>query len=214
MASKGKPSPTATTFAILGQLAWGEATTYELVKAMRRNLRFIWPRAESRIYEEAKRLVSAGWARARVSRTGLRPRTQYSITPAGRRQLRRWLGEAPDTITLEHAPLLRVFFGANGGREDMLAAIAAVRNYADDMLAIGVPLGQQYLDREHPQQHEVHVRALTFDFLFNWALLNRQWSQRAAREVERWPDTLPDDEKHRRALELIRATLAAHGVEG
>ena len=51
---------TTTSYAILGQLAWGEATTYELVKAMGRNLRFMWPRAESRIYEEAKRLVVAG----------------------------------------------------------------------------------------------------------------------------------------------------------
>jgi hypothetical protein len=31
-------SPTTTRYAILGQLAWGEATTYELMKAMGRNL--------------------------------------------------------------------------------------------------------------------------------------------------------------------------------
>lgn len=46
-----EPSKTSarTTYAILGQLAWGEAARYELVKAMRRNLRSCGsgPRAES-----------------------------------------------------------------------------------------------------------------------------------------------------------------------
>jgi PadR family transcriptional regulator, regulatory protein AphA len=42
----------------------GEASAYELTKAMRRNLRFFWPRAEARIYAEAKRLAEAGLASA------------------------------------------------------------------------------------------------------------------------------------------------------
>ena len=60
-----KGASTTTTYAILGQLVWGEATTYELVKAMRRNLRYTWPRAESRIYQEATRLVDASLATSR-----------------------------------------------------------------------------------------------------------------------------------------------------
>jgi DNA-binding PadR family transcriptional regulator len=72
-----------TSHAILGQLAWGEATTYELVKAMVRNMRFMWPRAESRIYEEAKRLVDAGLAEAHEGSTG---RRRATAGPAGGRR--------------------------------------------------------------------------------------------------------------------------------
>src|SRR4051794_12849275 len=142
--------PTTTTYAILGQLAWGEATTYELVKAMGRNLRFMWPRAESRIYEEAKRLVSGGLAVAREGRTGRRRRTTYAITDAGRRALGEWLSTPPEGIALEHGPLLRLLLGRQGRPEDLRAAVAATRAHADAMLAVGESLGREYLERGHP----------------------------------------------------------------
>src|SRR5436305_15165628 len=106
---RGKPVLATTSFGILGQLAWGEASTYELVKAMSRNLRFIWPRAESRIYDEAKRLVAAGLATAREGHTGRRRRTVYAITRAGREALSAWLATPPaGAMSLESEPLLRV----------------------------------------------------------------------------------------------------------
>ena len=202
-----KSALSTTSYAILGQLAWGDATTYELVKAMRRNLRYIWPRAESRIYQEAKRLLNAGLVTASVGSTGRRRRTVYSITPAGRDALRTWLAGPVGTITLEHEPLLRIFLGREGTPDDLLRALEAVRDHAEAMLAIGRPLGSEYLERVHPQQLEVHLRALSFDYLFNWALLNRDWASRAHREIARWADTEPDAEKQRRALRRIRQTL-------
>lgn len=209
MVPRRKPSPTTTTYAILGQLAWGEATTYELVKAMRRNLRYMWPRAESRIYEEAKRLEHAGLVTSRAGATGKRPHTVYSITDDGRAALRSWLSSKPGTITLEHEPLLRVFLGGQGQPEDLRAALAAVREHAETMLAIGRPLAQEYLDGVHPQQHEVHLRALSFDYLYRWALYNRDWANRAEDEIRRWSTVKPDDAKHARALQRIRAALAS-----
>jgi PadR family transcriptional regulator AphA len=198
-----------TSFAILGQLAWGEATTYELVKAMSRNLRFIWPRAESRIYDEAKRLVAAGLATASEGHTGRRRRSTYAITPAGVDALREWLATAPGNISLESEALLRVILGGRGTPADLLAAIEAVRDHAEAMLAVGTPLGHEYLDGQHPQQHEVHLRALTFDYLYGWAQFNRAWAQRAAGEVALWTDVSPDEAKHRRALDSIRGRVAS-----
>ena len=45
------------------------------------------------------------------------------------------------------------------------------------MLAIGDSLAGEYLAGEHPQQEEVHLRALTFDYLYRWAQLNREWAE-------------------------------------
>jgi DNA-binding PadR family transcriptional regulator len=207
MVSKSNPELTTTSFALLGQLAWGEASTYELVKAMRRNLRYMWPRAESRIYDEAKRLVDAGLATAQAGATGKRRRTVYAITPAGLAALRGWLAAKPGAISLEHEPLLRVFLGGQGRPEDVLAAVRAVRDHADAMLAVGRPLAQEYLDRTHPQQHEVHLRALSFDYLYSWAMLNRAWAERTEREIMRWSDLALDPAKHSRAVARIRKTL-------
>ncbi len=204
MARSKRAATTTTTYAILGQLAWGDATTYELVKAMRRNLRFMWPRAESRIYEEAKRLEDAGLVAAREGSTGRRKRTVYSITDAGLAALREWLASPAGPISLENEPLLRVFLGGRGRPEDLLRAVAAVSAHAEGMLAIGTPLAQEYLDGTHPQQDEVHLRALSFDYLYRWALFNREWAARAEAEIARWQDAAPDDQKHARALARIR----------
>lgn len=202
------PPPTTTTYAILGQLAWGEVTTYELVKAMRRNLRYLWPRAESRIYQEVRRLVDAGFAVARPGVTGKRRRTTYSITPSGLAALRSWLaGRERLTVTVEHEPLLRVFLAGQGRPDDLLAAVAAARASAQEMLAIGRPLAGEYVAGAHPQQHEVHLRALVFDFLYRWALLTSDWADRAEREIATWQTLAPDPDKHARALHTIRTAL-------
>ncbi|MBV8953692.1 MAG: PadR family transcriptional regulator [Solirubrobacterales bacterium] len=205
------PRLTTTTYAILGQLGWGEQTTYELVKAMGRNLRFIWPRAESRIYEEARRLVSSGLATAREGRSGRRRRTTYAITEEGRQALRNWLAGEPEGIALEHGPLLRILLGRQARPEDLLAAVRVAREHAEKMLAVGAPLAQEYLDGRHAQQQEVHLRSLTFDYLYRWALFNRDWADRTEAELRRWRDTEPTAAKHRRALQRIRDAVN-HGL--
>jgi PadR family transcriptional regulator, regulatory protein AphA len=200
---------TTTSYAILGQLAWGEAGTYELVKAMRRNLRYMWPRAESRIYAEVKRLDERGLVSAHAGASGERRRVSYRITELGRQALREWLTGPPGGIALEHEPLLRVFLGAEGAPQDLLRAIRATREHAEEMLARGQPLAEEYLGSRHPQQHEVHLRALSFDYLYRWALMNLEWAERAEREVLRWDGTAGNPAREARALSTIRAALRA-----
>ena len=55
---------------------------------MQRNVHFYFPRVESQIYAEPKRLVAAGLAEATAEMTGKRARTVYAITEAGRAELR------------------------------------------------------------------------------------------------------------------------------
>jgi PadR family transcriptional regulator AphA len=197
----------ATSAALLGQLAWREQSTYELVKAMGGNVRFFWPRAESHVYREVKRLTAAGMATASAGATGRRPRTTYSITAAGRGALARWLAQPPGGVVLEHEPLLRVFIASNGTRADLLAAIAAARAQAEAMLAIGDGIAEQYHARTHPFQREVHVRALTFDYLYSWARHTVDWADRAEADVRGWRDLRPGPTKERRALERLRAIV-------
>jgi DNA-binding PadR family transcriptional regulator len=195
----------ATGAAVLGQLAWREQSTYELVKAMGGNVRFFWPRAESHVYREVKRLTAAGLALAERGATGRRPRTVYRISAAGRTALAAWLAAPPGGVALEHEPLLRVFIATSGRREDLLRAIAAARSQADAMIAIGDGLADLYLAGEHPFQEDVHIRALTFDYLYNWARHTIEWADRAEADVRSWRDLRPGRAKHVRALARLRA---------
>jgi PadR family transcriptional regulator AphA len=200
-------SISGTDAALLGQLAWRAQTPYELAKGMERNLRFFWPRAASHVYRQVKRLEDAGLASAERGTTGRRPRTVYAITAAGRAALQAWLAAEPGGIELEHEPLLRVFLSASGRPEDALRAIRAARERAEAMLAIGRPLGEEYLAGAHAFQDQVHIRALSYDYLYRWAELTLDWAQRAEREVARWDDTAPSPAKERRALARLRELL-------
>ncbi len=64
------PADSWTISTIAGShVAWWakySSAMYELACSMRRTLRWFWPRAESVIYAEAKRLEAAGLATSRV----------------------------------------------------------------------------------------------------------------------------------------------------
>ena len=49
---------TGTTYAVLGLLAVQPWSTYELTQQMERTLGRVWPRAQSKLYEEPKKLVA------------------------------------------------------------------------------------------------------------------------------------------------------------
>ena len=90
------PAMTTTSYAILGLLTVKPWTTHELVQQVDRSLRRIWPHAQSKLYEEPKKLVAHGYARATDDPVDRRRRTRYTITAKGRRALAAWLREPGD----------------------------------------------------------------------------------------------------------------------
>jgi len=201
---------TATTAnAILGLLALRpQWSTSDLTRQLRRNMRFFWPRAESQIYEEAKRLVVKGFARSDRTFTGRRPRTIYRITAAGRRALGAWLATPPRATALECEPLLRVFLADFGTRAQLDVALAQVRADAVAILTVGRTVGAEYLAGTAPFQDQVHVRALVLDFLSHHARMLHDWTERTERVFERWDD--PTTDRQALAAEIIRSNLAEY----
>ncbi|MCP9950760.1 PadR family transcriptional regulator [Actinomadura madurae] len=117
---------TTTSYAILGLLALRDHTTYELTKQMQRTVGYIWPRAERKLYDEPKRLVAAGYAEAVQDLVGRRRRTTYSITPAGREALARWLGTEPAPPAMEFEGMLRVLFADQGDIDQLRRSLRAI----------------------------------------------------------------------------------------
>jgi PadR family transcriptional regulator AphA len=194
---------TTTSYAVLGQIALASGSAYELTKRMRRNYRFFWPRAESRLYDEARRLVDGGLASAERAFTGRRARTGYSLTPRGRSALQTWLAEPPAPgWAFQYEPLLRVFLGNFGTREQLLAAIEQARGDAEELFAVAEDVAADYAAGTAEGQPHVHVRALVFDFLFHQGDAIRAWAERARADVEAW-DGLGADERRARALARI-----------
>lgn len=197
---------TATTAnALLGLLALRpEWTTWELTTELRRNMRFFWPRAESRILAELKRLDGDGLVRARREAVGRRPRTVYAITAKGHRHLSAWLETAPRETTLESEPLLRVMFGDLGSTEALRGALDRVEEDALAIVAVGRALAVEYAAGTAPFQEQVHVRAFIFDYLTTHATGLLDWVARSRQALDEWP-SLSEAERADHAVQRITA---------
>jgi DNA-binding PadR family transcriptional regulator len=96
---------------LLGLLHESPRTGYDLARALREEVEPVWRAEFSQIYPELARLRRAGFVLLRVlgPRRGPR-RNLYRITAAGRRELKRWLGEPPPLPRLRDEGLARVAF--------------------------------------------------------------------------------------------------------
>ncbi|KQC35975.1 PadR family transcriptional regulator [Frankia sp. ACN1ag] len=94
--------------ALLGLLAEGPASGYDLTARFQEVLGHVWPAKHPAIYGELARLVEAGLIE--VESEGPRRRKAYRITPEGLTEVRTWLtaGEVDHTLRLE--PVLRSCF--------------------------------------------------------------------------------------------------------
>src|SRR6187402_1031819 len=94
--------------ALLGALADRPRTGYALLKHFEQSLAYAWPASHSQIYPELARLREAGL----ITQTDTGPRNSrtYSVTPDGRAEIRRWLGETEPDRRVRSDAALRTFF--------------------------------------------------------------------------------------------------------
>lgn len=185
---------TTTTWTLLGHLAMQPWTTYELAAQMRRNVRFFYPRAESHVYAEAKRLVEAGLATACVERVGRRDRTVYTITDQGRAELRTWLASPPNSAPQLHFEgLLRVFFAPSGTTEDLRRALEAARASVAPIFETGRKVQVEYLSGRAPFQRYMLYRSFLHDFLVSLAVTVDAWATRSLARLDRWEVQTPEE---------------------
>jgi DNA-binding PadR family transcriptional regulator len=149
-----------TSYAVLGLLALRSWTGYELTQQARRSLAYCWPKEESVLYEEPRRLAAMGLARAQQEREGGRTRNRYSITDAGRQALGAWLATPSAPPHLELEPLLRLTFADQGGLPDARAAVAALRAWAVASRADGMALLHGYQAGQAPFPGRMHINVL------------------------------------------------------
>src|SRR5260370_275846 len=115
---------TTTSYAILGLLSLRPWSAYDLSKQMKRSLDLCWPRAERAIYYEPKNLLAHGLVEAKTESNGRRTRTVYTITPRGRRALKRWLAQPSSTRPeFESEAVGRALFAEHGSKNDLLPAL-------------------------------------------------------------------------------------------
>jgi DNA-binding PadR family transcriptional regulator len=190
---------TTTSYAILGLLAVKPWTTHELVRQVDRSLRRIWPRAQSKLYEEPKKLVAHGLARATDDSVGRRRRTRYTITAKGRRALAAWLQRPGDGPLLEFEQLVKISFADSGSRADVLTNLAATRLWVLEQNVENLATGRAYLEGSGPFPERAALNLLAGRFLTDFYVMMARWVRWATDVVEGWPDDLRDAPYDRKA---------------
>ena len=178
--------PTTTSYAILALLSVQPFTTYELAKQMERSLRDVWPRAESVVYEEPKRLVARGLAKATVTHQGRRASTTYAITARGRRALKAWLGTPGAGPVLEFEALLKVAFADAADLDALRTNLRAIDAYADDRVAYVKTRLAEYDDTGGPFPQRLHIIRLLARQQLEQATALSRWAKWALGEVDGW----------------------------
>jgi DNA-binding PadR family transcriptional regulator len=95
-------------FGLLGLLAEGPASGYDLARRFQEMLGSVWPAQHPKIYAELNRLAGEGLIE--VESEGPRRRKAYRITPAGLVSVRGWLADTEVDHTLRIQSVLRAAF--------------------------------------------------------------------------------------------------------
>jgi PadR family transcriptional regulator, regulatory protein AphA len=138
---------TPTSYTVLGMVAAGQRTGYEIARVIERSTRFFWAASEGQIYPELRRLSENGYLRASHEPRGERPKIVYSLTAAGRRELRKWLvGQGELKLETRDEGLLKLFLGEDltvAEARDLLARWRAPRERVRSTLASVEPSARE-----------------------------------------------------------------------
>ncbi len=118
-------SPTA--YVILGMLGWRPMSGYEIKSIVDKSTRFFWAASYGQIYPELRRLAEGGLIEGEADPRGARKRNVYSLTPAGREELRGWLAREPEVFELRDEGLLKLFFASATGGASAESTLDAMR---------------------------------------------------------------------------------------
>jgi DNA-binding PadR family transcriptional regulator len=126
---------TPTGRVILGMLAYGRNTGYEIKQYLDKTTRHFWAISYGQIYPELKRLEDQGLVVGRSDPAGARARTVFEITDAGRVALENWLGDTGEGIwELRCEAMLKLFFSDETDTETTVAQLRTFRTQQERKL--------------------------------------------------------------------------------
>ena len=181
---------------------------------MQRAVGLFWPRAESGIYREPKKLEAHGLAREHHGVRGAATAHPLHDHRQGRKALAKWIPTAGAGPVVEFEQLVKVFFAEQATKDDLLTTLARRSSLGRGPRRrhIRHPAGVPRRPRRLPSTSAVAHSCRRFLDDIEQAV--DRWATWAIGVVEAWPDDLGQAEPDRDALEVMAAnndTLVARG---
>jgi DNA-binding PadR family transcriptional regulator len=99
---------TDLSYVVLNLIGRDGAGPHDLVQMARRGQRLYWAGAESKIYEQPKRLEKLGYLTSKKTAGKTRERTHYRLTKKGTRALQQWLALPSHFPRIQSEPAIRI----------------------------------------------------------------------------------------------------------
>jgi DNA-binding PadR family transcriptional regulator len=123
------PQLTPVSYVVLGMVAEGATTSYDMKQKASRSVGYFWNFPHSQLYAEPSHLVELGLLDEEREAEGRRRRV-YTLTAAGRKALDDWRREpTSEQPQIRDAGLLKLFFG-DGMSPDEITALAHAQEEA------------------------------------------------------------------------------------
>jgi len=181
---------------------------------MRRNVHYFWPRAESNLYLEPKRLQAAGLATSRAEPVGRRRRTVYAITEEGTRALQHWLTRPAAGSHLESEVMVKVMFGNHAqDLTTVLTNLEASRSALEKRERVFVGIFDEYLRDEDQFPERLHVNVLCYRLLWDLTRTELNWTNWAIDRIAKWKSPAAPGER-RTHLAVLAEILAERKHSG
>ena len=125
-------------YALLGFLNYEPLTGYDLKQIIDQSISYFWHAKQSQIYNTLKKLEQGGRLTSEIVPQEGRPnRRIYTITEAGREELRQWLAQPLTTLTSrKERLLLKVFFSAQIDKDSLLTQLRLQRTLHQQQLEL------------------------------------------------------------------------------
>lgn len=172
---------------ILGLLNYCEMSGYEIMEVFRDSLNYFWDAKTSQIYRELQGLEQKGWVSKTVVPQVRRPdKNVYAITPEGRKELVRWLGEEDLGLRLKTPILMKVFFMGERSAEENIRYFERVKERCERFLERmkAVPqLIDLYGDQIENREKALYWQ-LTLEYGRRSMQMQIEWAQDCIRQLE------------------------------
>ncbi len=172
---------------ILGLINNGDKTGYEIMKVFRDSLNHFWSAQTSQIYRELRTMEQAGWiSQKHEEQQGKPDKNVFSITPAGRDELLRWLRDDGLPTGFKNPFLMKVFFM---GELPVEESIAFFEDFLKDTVfpdggaevSANADLYRQAM--AHPEK--ALYWKLTIEFGRRYEAMQREWCAYCIHELEK-----------------------------
>jgi PadR family transcriptional regulator, regulatory protein AphA len=138
---------TDLSYVVMNLIGRNGAGPHDLVQMARRGQRLFWAGAESKIYEQPKRLEKLGYLTSEKTPGKTRERTHYRLTDKGIRALQAWLPLPSHFPRIQSEAAIRV--QASDLAEDPSVIVESLKPLREDIAELAAVLDES--ERREPQ---------------------------------------------------------------